>query len=751
MRHLAVTVLALFLLAPPQCRAQEDTARRYIEEGLALAAAGDTAAAITEFRAAVDAAPRLAEAQFQLGKHLTRYISGDETDREDDEAEKALERANRLDPANPEIYVELGLLRLKQQQRDNAERILGRAVNMAEKQEPQDSALIADAYTHLAYTVELTYDRQRDRYMIPLSSGPISVAIPSSQRIYRYVQDYMEDAHPIPGFGDGTRRRLIGYYRRALEYQPTHFQASRMILLHLYDVDEIAEYLVVANRLVGAHPDGGYPQLYLGLGLHAVGQEDKAAEAFNRALDLLPDREIAAFLDVGTVMRRPRAEAYYGLDDSARTEFEEIYWRMGDPLYLTVANERHLEHMSRVAYADLRFAEPSVDLRGWDTERGTTYIRYGPPEKIASFPLGTSRREQLSAGAIDPMTGAPRAGDLQDGRSTTTGYTVVWVYERGFALMFHKDANYYHTTYAGEYQFVSDEIRHELPAKYDNIPSLPMMLPATLQIARFRGVVPENVRVEFHAEIPFENLLMNQEMNRTEVETGFFLVDGRGEQVLRRTESRVIERGDAASTNPFRTWSLQLPPTGRLVAAVEARDEVTWWAAAVRDTFTAETFPADSLAVSDILFAERLRPLAETPRRREDLDIIPNPSMSYATDQPVHLYYEIYDLEVDGQNFASYEVQLTVRVAELHREGMLANIIGDIADAWGFTIAGDDRVELRFAREADMTDLDRVAEYLSLDLDRAPPGTYEVTVKIWDRLAQKLVSRQRSFNVVADE
>ena len=156
---------------------------------------------------------------------------------------------------------------------------------------------------------------------------------------------------------------------------------------------------------------------------------------------------------------------------------EQVYWRMGDPLYLTEANERHLEHMSRVAYADLRFAEPSVGLRGWNTERGVTYIRYGPPETIASFPLGTASRAQVSADVFDSGV-----GDVQDSRSTTTGYTLVWVYERGFALMFHKEANYRHTPYAGEYTFVASEIRHELPAKYDNIPSLPMMLPAIVKL-----------------------------------------------------------------------------------------------------------------------------------------------------------------------------------------------------------------------------------------------------------------------------
>ncbi|NIR46732.1 MAG: GWxTD domain-containing protein [Gemmatimonadetes bacterium] len=745
MRTPLLAVAAISLLAPLPCRAQDNIARRHIEEAHALAAAGDTLAALEELRAAARAAPRLAEAHYQLGRMLTRWVSGDETDLADKEAERALERADDLDPLNPAIYVALGALRLKQQQRETAERILERAVEMAEDRVPRDSALLADAYTYLALAEELTYDRQRDRHMIPPGRGPISTALPTTQSLYDYAIDYLEDAHPIPGFGDETRQRLIRYYRAALDHDPDHFQASYRLLLHLMEAGELEEYLEVAGRLADAYPESGHAHLYLGLGLHRAAREDEAGAAFDRALELLPEREKAAFQDVSPVMRRRRAEEYFALTDSGKTNFEDAYWRLADPLYLTEANERRLEHLSRVAFADLRFAEPSVGLRGWDTERGITYIRYGPPDIVATFPrFAGGMRTDMPADALEPLP----SGRVQRDRETTTGYTNVWVYDRGIVLMFHKEANYYRTSFTGDYQFVADEYRHTLPAKYDNIESLPVLLPADLQIVRFRGDTPDELAVEIHGEFPFENLLTGQELASTEVETGLFVVDGKGERVVRRVETRVIERGDAASTNPLRSWRLLLPPVGRLVAAVEARDAVTWWAAAARDTFTARLFPADSLAVSDILLAERIRPLAETPRRRAQLEITPNPSLAYAGDQPVHIYYEIYGLEQDAEGFASYEVQLTVRVAELHREGGLAQIIGDIADAWGFTIAGDDRVELRFAREADMDGLDRAVEFLSLDLQRAPPGTYEITVKIWDRWAERLASRGRTFSVV---
>ncbi len=41
-----------------------------------------------------------------------------------------------------------------------------------------------------------------------------------------------------------------------------------------------------------------------------------------------------------------------------------------------------------------------------------------------------------------------------------------------------------------------------------------------------------------------------------------------------------------------------------------------------------------------------------------------------------------------------------------------------------------------------------MTEYHRLDLPEAPPGDYEITLKIWDRLAERLVSRTRKFVIL---
>jgi GWxTD domain-containing protein len=746
LKRLFLVLVTILALAPP-ARAQEDDARAYIAEGLALAAGGDTATALARLEQAVEAAPDMAEAHYQLGRLLARHASSDEFDfRERLAAEKALLRALELEPADPEYMAELGRFRMKQNRQVEGALILGRALKKAKEQGSANNAVMAEIEFGLGYRKELEYERLRDRRILPATVEPISITVPpnrgviitdagfmaASNRLSRYVRDYLQRAPPLKRSGRATRERAIRHYRAALRYDPTHYEASRRLLPLLLEDGQLDEYRATAERLVESHPDRPQALLYLGLGLHRLGREDAAQAAFDRALARMTEEERAPFLTPEQVMRRKPAEAYLELDDTSRARFEQTYWRLSDPLYLTEANEVRLEHMARVAYADLRFAEPAAGLRGWETDRGITYIRYGPPTEIARV----QRR-------------------IRDGAAST----IIWVYgDGGPVFMFRQNPGFFHAPFAGDYEWVAREARYLQPAAYRNIPALPVLLEIPVQLARFRGDSPQEVAVEIHSELPLDSLARDLDLESGEIETGLFLLDLEGTELVRRVATRVLEYADASTRNDLRSWRLILPPSDKLVAAVEARDATTWRAAAARDTFTVEPFPDDSLSVSDILLADALRPLAADPVRRTDFDITPNPGRVYAPQQPVVIYYELYGLERDREGFASYEVSLAVKIKALDREGTLLGgdrnplqIIGLLADAWGFSPVGDDRLELRFSRELDMRGRDRATEYHSLDLREAPPGEYEITLKIWDGLGKRLAQRTRKFTVTRDE
>ena len=87
---------------------------------------------------------------------------------------------------------------------------------------------------------------------------------------------------------------------------------------------------------------------------------------------IIDDRERAVFLSLRS--------------DQEREHFIEQFWLRRDPTPGTPENEMKSEHYRRIAYANQRF--PWRSMPGWKTDRGRTYIVYGPPDEIERHPSG---------------------------------------------------------------------------------------------------------------------------------------------------------------------------------------------------------------------------------------------------------------------------------------------------------------------------------------------------------------------------
>jgi GWxTD domain-containing protein len=738
-KRFSILLSALVLVSVPAAgRAQEQAAQAHIEKGLAAASAGDTMLAFAELEKARDVAPRMGDVHYHIGRLYTRKASAVETDFRDRlKAEEALLRALEISPSDPRYLLELAQLRMKQHMKVDAGRLFDRALNEAEKL--GDPEILAELYFRLGYIKELWYRTLEHRRFNPMFRGsPQDQLSPLAyyggmglQGPTRYGNDYLDSSTPIEGSGQIAKEEMIERYRAALRYDPKHVGASIRLMGQLLDEYRLSEYVGIARRLVAAHTERPMPYLYLGLGLHTAGREDAAAQAFENGLKRLPDDERAEIESLEQVMRRTDAQTYLALDDDSRSSFNERYWGLSDPLYLTEANERWLEHLSRVAYADLRFSAPEAGLRGWETDQGIIYVRYGPPESIATFAAEAHRQ------ANNPFA--------------TGRHSIIWSYGAdGPVLIFRQMPGYMNARFAGDYKFIAENVRYIQPSVYNNIPSIPRLLDLPIQIARFRGATPEEVAVEVHAAVPLEDLARGIDLETGEFEIGLFLLDPHGDEVLRRVSTEVVEY-KSAEVDEYKSWRLILPPSEPLVCAVETRDAVSWRAASARERIDVEAFPADSFAVSDILVADFVKPLVEEPRKRADYEVWPNAALEFRSGEPIHIYYEMYGLERDAEGFASFDVSIQVRVKRLKRGAGFSALLGLLADAWGFSIVGDDRLELRYSRQIKMDGRDRVTEYLSLDPQEVPAGDYEIRLRIWDGLGERMARRLRSFEVVNEE
>ncbi|ACF14324.1 hypothetical protein Ctha_1867 [Chloroherpeton thalassium ATCC 35110] len=75
--------------------------------------------------------------------------------------------------------------------------------------------------------------------------------------------------------------------------------------------------------------------------------------------------------------------------DSAKIQRFNEFWKKRDPSPGTEINELMAEYYNRVNYADQHF---SSYMKGWRTDMGMIYIKYGAPDFVERHPFSTSTR-----------------------------------------------------------------------------------------------------------------------------------------------------------------------------------------------------------------------------------------------------------------------------------------------------------------------------------------------------------------------
>lgn len=723
-RSLVVSTVLLALAGAAEVSvAQNARAQHELRRGIEAAARGDTLGALAYIDNAIALDPRYAEAYFQRGQLYAALASSSAFDYEDRvKALDAFEQALRYDPSNPLYMLELGKLKLKQQIRLDAARLFNRALEEAAR---ADASTLAEVHFQLGLFRETQWLRFRYRHVLPIWTPQLSAdeAFYNAEYVWRMLD---ESRYPGDAQGLAEREAMLKHFRAALEADPGHIGANKHLLAYLIDEGLMSEYMEVARNFVRAAPSRPEAFFALGLGHHREGRVEEAAGAFEVALSLMDEDERRAVEDLSRILPRDMEELYGELTPEARMEFQRRFWTQADPLFLTSTNEFWTEYMARMVYADMRFGVEEYGLRGWDTDRGVIYVRYGEPLRKATFSAAvTAPGDPFGAGRI----------------------TTVWSYgEKGPVFVFRQNPGYRRATFAGDFKFYAEEYRSIQPAQL-SAPSIPERYEVPLQVVRFRGPGGQ-MDLEVHSSLPLGKLTANTAVETGELEYGLFIQDERAVEIERQTQKAVLEFRSVGRERR-ESWRVTLDPDRKFLVGVEAREPLTWHAAVGRVQVEPRRFEAGELSVSDVLLADVVEPLTAEPADRTGFRVVANPAMAYTADDPVALYFEIYNLLPDAEQYASYEIELVVTVKELERKGpLISRIVGELADKWGLTAEGTEAVQLRFHKEAHVVARDQIPEYFRFQLPGAPPGRYGLRVTVTDRNAGRSAVAEREFRII---
>ncbi|MEM1041767.1 MAG: GWxTD domain-containing protein [Bacteroidota bacterium] len=488
----------------------------------------------------------------------------------------------------------------------------------------------------------------------------------------------------MSGAANRALRRTGSHIEQTLAAEPRRASAHRLALRTALTARDDAALLAAARRMKAARPADPDANLFLGLALHRAGETGAASRAVDAALGGMPEAQRLALESVARFVGADD-EAAFAADSAA---FTERFWQRRDPRLLTTENERRLEHVARLAAADLLFADPRRDRRGWASTKGEVAVRYGLPRAEATWLTNDIVGKDFSR------------------------YNR-WAYP-GFTLLFEdafRDGDYaFWSSAAGEDEATrARSLMNRMPERFDYAPPDRVRFPFAAATFRGEGGATDVV-VSYRTP-----------SGREDLRAGAFLLDADG-------GIRAEQRTTGGTRHPeIGTLELSAAPGAyELAVEFETAGAVGFERAALDVPAYASGFGLSDLLPATVVEEDAGR--AEVLRR--GFQITPAPGATFAAGQPVYLYFEGYDLTPAEDGGGQYAVEVTLRPEDtaMGLVRLARRLLGERGRG--------------VAVEFEGSSPDRsFGEYVVLDARRQAPGPYILTLRLRDLASGRAIER----------
>lgn len=469
--------------------------------------------------------------------------------------------------------------------------------------------------------------------------------------------------------------------------------------------------------------------------------------------------------------------------DEEREQFIEEFWHRRDPDPDTPENEVREEHYRRIAYANEHYASGKP---GWKTDRGRIYIAWGKPDQIESYPTGHVYQRQSWEGGgstttyayetwwyryldgvgddveiefVDPSgSGEYRIAQnewekdalLYVGNAGATEWEQLGLAKRTDRPAYGGAGNRYYNPPANKTQFA----RIETIAKVNRGPGASQKFPGTslsvdlpeietnalpfamrtdfYRISESNVVTSLTLQIE-HSDLAFENKggVYAASVN---VYAKLTQLSGKGagsfEEVI--TTPRYSDQNlmlGQQQRSAFQKNILLTP--GHYKIDIIARDITSGKTGIIHQSFLVPRYQESKFATSSVVLASKIEPSTNRVASPQfvvgKFKVIPNVSNTYRVGQPIGLFLQIYDADMDQQT-----LRPTVNVEYvISRDGKEVARIKDDASDKLYDLSGS---QLSVGQQ--------------IPTDGWAPGTYMVQVRVTDAVAQKTLTPEIEFTIV---
>ncbi len=531
----------------------------------------------------------------------------------------------------------------------------------------------------------------------------------------------------------GSGRSEVAYYKaeghlmRAYNYnrelQPIYESLARLLIASNQDKN----LLPILHSFRTHFPENVAPYLYSGLVHYNLGKIEKSSYFFDIARSRMSDSLRAVFVNFSYMLSK-RQKSLYKRNPEL---FSRRFWAANDVRMLTSTNERQLEHYARMTYAHLFFGNELGANYGWNTERGEVYIRYGAPKtyyqlRIDGTLMGNSRSaiwqyEDFHLVFSNTAFGEHPRYILFSPSAKTLSNPHVNAWANDYVLKAH-----------AQFRKQPSVSTYEAPGQRSRIPFL---------VSSFTSNVGSVIYVPFGVRLtgkPQPGKCFDRSM-----QSGSFLID-EGYGIVGQDRDNIASLcSDRMSVfDEGAVWigvhTLTAPP-GSHKLSVEFATEGDISVGFEQIRLTVPDYSIDKLLLSDILLAYHIeehygeKPL-ETPGRilRNGLSITPAPWGVFDSEQPVYLYFEVYNL-LPQAGRAHFEIRATLTTHE--EDSLLENVIETI-------FGGGENASVAVEFEATGSTADD-GQYLIMNASNQPPGEYVLLLRVRDEVSGQTATAKR--------
>jgi GWxTD domain-containing protein len=574
---------------------------------------------------------------------------------------------------------------------------------------------------------------------------------------YQIGMLFEKEGRPLPA---------VESYKKQLLLDPAHGRAALKLAKVYARQDEAEAAVTLLTRLAKS---GQEPAAYRELALIRMddGEFESAQNLFDQYINTLPGSEQRKWRDIALVADKEERKS---LENAPGGEegLEGRYWSTKDPAPLTRANERLLEHYRRVSYAREHYPRGED---GWD-KRGEIFIRFGAPDHISSWEDINNEMERSVQDARVAFANRSKVGlRISPGQPIfpvpATAKWEYWIYvdiEGGIEITFVKEFNQQEYEFARLPLGISPSLGVEI-AKLQSgvlVEAMAARLPAVytpdfadLPIdfyyypAGFRGT-DSRTRLEIYYGLPaaeISRLNVDEKTDLILLDRGVVLYDSSWNEVYRVTDQLAFSAPSdkQISEGAFIPGALpvELAP-GTYKIALQIRDVVSRKSQVYQQLIELEDYgTGDALRISDIELAFSISEARDKGEfTKNGLKVIPMSSRSFRNDQSAFVYFEIYNLRLDGFGQTRYRVEYTLRSHE--KRSAPGRILHGLGRA--IRVAEKDQ-EIVISYDQVGEKSDEVA-YVELDLSETKTGGQLVRVAVTDLVSESAASKEITFRIV---